>query len=155
MGDPLLLGQPSLKPGPRPPGPSLWAWLTAVVNSPGRSPLFHPGRCRAGREGWRRRADPKGAGGGLGGTVGPQKLPPVAKQGGVEAASFCPHHHLALSRALTATLAGHWAGAGHWSLLVIGVGPVPKGRGVDSRSKHCLLQSTWLCAGQTVGWGTI
>lgn len=36
------------------------------------------------------------------GLWGLQKRPSVAKQGGTEAASFCPHPHQALSRALTA-----------------------------------------------------
>lgn len=143
-GAPCFRGSHPSNPAPRPLALPCLPWLTAIVDGPGGSPLFHPGRCRAGREGWRPRADPKGGGGGLGGTVGRQKLPPMAKQGGMEAASFCPQHHLALSRARTApTLACHWAGAGHWSLLVIRVGPVPKGRGLDSRSKHCLFQSPW------------
>lgn len=43
--------QPS-SPAPAPaPAPPWQPWLTAVVNGPRRSPLFHPGRCRAGREG--------------------------------------------------------------------------------------------------------
>lgn len=45
-----------------PPPPPCTALLTTVVNCPGGSPLFHPGRCRIRREGegWLPRRDPQG-----------------------------------------------------------------------------------------------